>query len=114
MNQLKRLKLFRFNENGDFYLYQESQFQYVNYEMGNLLATTDESLQFGDVLKLNESKIKKLLLKNKSTKGNVWDVSVKEKMECNNVECNGNCLECNLMTFSIDTEGKEIKIEKIL
>jgi hypothetical protein len=114
MKQLNRLRLFRFIKNGDFYLYEESQFQYVNYEMGNLLATTDETLQFGDVLKLNESKIKKLLSKNKSIKGNVWDVSVKEKMECSNVECNGNCLECNLMNFSIDTEGREIKIEKIL
>jgi hypothetical protein len=108
------IRLFRYTENGPYYLCKSTQLEYHNYELGQLLATTDKCLQFGDVLKLDESKIKKLLQKNKCKTGNAWDVSVKEKMECRNVECDGTCLECNQMTFSIDTEGSEIKIEKIL
>jgi hypothetical protein len=110
----KIYKLHQFIKGGDFFLYESTELQDILYETGFLLATTDESLQFGDVLKLDKEDTIEVLKSSKKYFGTNWYVALKTKISCRNVECDGSCLECNQVIFPIDMDNKTIKIGVIL
>jgi hypothetical protein len=110
----KIYKLNQFIKGGDFFLFELTEEQDSLYEMGSLLATTDELFQFGDILKLDKEDIIRVLESSKKYFGTNWYVALKTKIICKNVECDGSCLECNQMIQTINTDNKTIKIGVIL
>lgn len=86
-----------------------------------VFASTDEMILFNmEIKKLDKPQIEKVVNEWRKTasiddvKRWWWEVSVKSKIECRNVECDGTCLECNNVEINIDVQDNTIIIEKIL